>query len=248
MATKLSPKGEEQKKVPVTAPETKDPLKVEKNVKKDDKTASKGGKEPPKDAKDVKKTGKDVKKGDPAQNRDHGRGRQNDHNRGRDRARHGHDDKSGHREHEKEVCRNFLNNRCDRGALCKFYHPRSPSRSRSGADDSSHKRSPVRAPGGEDGEGRVVCRDFLRNMCRRGDDCRFYHPPPEPGSKKQQSSWLTFCHDFQNGHCTRSDCRLVSASDSFCIDNIGFFLRFVQFDITNTIILCCVVSCFHKQK
>ncbi|KAG7168994.1 uncharacterized protein LOC121866469 [Homarus americanus] len=205
MATKQSPKGEEQKKVPVTAPVVnteKEPLKVEKDCKKEDKSPSKGGKESQKDAKDPKKAGKDVKKVDTNQKND--RSRQRENSRSRDRGRHGRDDKSGHRGQEREVCRNFLHNRCDRGILCKFYHPRSSSRSRSGPDD--RKRSPVRAPGEESAD-RVVCRDFIRNMCRRGDECRFYHPPSEPGSKKQRSSWLTFCYDFQNGHCSRSDCR-----------------------------------------
>ena len=56
------------------------------------------------------------------------------------------------------------------------------------------------AVSGQDG----VCRDYLRNVCRRGDRCRFLHPV-DPTSARcdviaQQSSrrGVVFCHDFQN--------------------------------------------------
>nr|XP_045592610.1 uncharacterized protein LOC123754346 [Procambarus clarkii]XP_045592611.1 uncharacterized protein LOC123754346 [Procambarus clarkii]XP_045592612.1 uncharacterized protein LOC123754346 [Procambarus clarkii]XP_045592613.1 uncharacterized protein LOC123754346 [Procambarus clarkii]XP_045592614.1 uncharacterized protein LOC123754346 [Procambarus clarkii]XP_045592615.1 uncharacterized protein LOC123754346 [Procambarus clarkii] len=197
----------EQKKVPVTAPDTKkrEPIVItieDKDNKKDVLPVAKGGK-------DLQKNEKDVKKDDSKQKSDRSRPRER--SRSRDRGRYSRDDRSSQRKQEKEVCRNFLHNRCDRGALCKYYHPRSSSSSRSGPDDSGRKRSPVRAPGDDSG-GRVVCRDFVRNMCKRGDDCRFYHPPSESGSKTQHSSWLTFCHDFQNGLCSRSDCRFFHVS------------------------------------
>nr|XP_053627468.1 uncharacterized protein LOC128685045 [Cherax quadricarinatus] len=69
MATKQVPKGEEQKKVPVTAPvlkTEKELITVDKDHKKDDKAASKGGNV----QKDPKKTGKDVKKADSNQRSD----------------------------------------------------------------------------------------------------------------------------------------------------------------------------------
>ncbi|XP_066940448.1 golgin subfamily A member 6-like protein 2 [Macrobrachium rosenbergii] len=57
-------------------------------------------------------------------------------------------------------------------------------------------------------EERGICRDFLRNMCSRGDTCKFYHPSSGFASAdRRRSSWLVLCHDFQNGHCMRSDCR-----------------------------------------
>jgi len=73
--------------------------------------------------------------------------------------------------------------------------------------------------GGGKGDGKKgdvsVCRDFLRNVCTRGDRCKFAHPegenaPPsgqERGTKLQDK--MEFCHDFQNGRCNRSSCRFI---------------------------------------
>ena len=55
-----------------------------------------------------------------------------------------------------------------------------------------------------------VCRDFLRNVCRRGQRCKFRHPDEsEVDSLVSNSSKpiLTFCHDHQNGICSRTVCR-----------------------------------------
>lgn len=208
MASKQVHKVAEQKKAPVSAnaaKTSKDVKKEEKDLKKDEKQPGKAVKELPKDSKDPKKMEKDAKQSESVQSRGgHGRSRPEERNRSRERGRHSRDDRTNQRGQEKEVCRNFLHGRCDRGVLCKFSHPRSNSRGRS--SDSGRQRSPVHAPGRNDNTDRVVCRDFVRNMCKRGDECRFYHPP-NPENKRQRSSWLTFCHDFQNGHCSRSDCR-----------------------------------------
>jgi len=48
-----------------------------------------------------------------------------------------------------------------------------------------------------------VCRDFLRNVCKRGVHCRYWHPPPDLAVD------VVFCHDFQNAGCRRADCRFV---------------------------------------
>ena len=58
--------------------------------------------------------------------------------------------------------------------------------------------------GNEDG----VCRDFLRNVCRRGNKCKFRHP--EQGEEAKGD--LQFCHDYQNKMCTRSNCKFVHCS------------------------------------
>jgi len=67
---------------------------------------------------------------------------------------------------------------------------------------------------GQDGG---VCRDYLRNVCRRGERCRFLHPVDPTSARRdviaQQSSrrGVVFCHDFQNATgCRRGDtCRYV---------------------------------------
>ena len=67
-----------------------------------------------------------------------------------------------------------------------------------------------------------VCRDFLRNVCRRGDRCRFQHPADPTSARRDVIAAvhhrpLVFCHDFQNAtgckrgtscrfaHCTREE-------------------------------------------
>lgn len=58
-----------------------------------------------------------------------------------------------------------------------------------------------------------VCRDFLRNVCKRGKRCRFRHPDfnevPDLGVQKNE---FIFCHDHQNKECVRSNCRFVHGS------------------------------------
>ena len=64
-------------------------------------------------------------------------------------------------------------------------------------------------------KGDNVCRDFLRNVCRRGDRCKFSHPGGDSGGgdsggqgAKLQDK-MEFCHDFQNNRCNRSQCRFI---------------------------------------
>ena len=65
-------------------------------------------------------------------------------------------------------------------------------------------------------KGDNVCRDFLRNVCRRGDRCKFSHPGGDSGGDgggqgggaKLQDK-MEFCHDFQNNRCNRSQCRFI---------------------------------------
>ncbi|XP_056316516.1 zinc finger CCCH domain-containing protein 10 [Danio aesculapii] len=58
-----------------------------------------------------------------------------------------------------------------------------------------------------------VCRDFLRNVCKRGKRCRFRHPDfnevPDLGVQKNE---FIFCHDHQNKECVRPNCRFVHGS------------------------------------
>ncbi|MEE6471477.1 hypothetical protein FKM82_009282 [Ascaphus truei] len=55
-----------------------------------------------------------------------------------------------------------------------------------------------------------VCRDYLRNVCKRGKRCRFKHPDsedvPDLGVQKNE---FVFCHDFQNKECVRINCRFI---------------------------------------
>lgn len=49
-----------------------------------------------------------------------------------------------------------------------------------------------------------VCRDYLRNVCKRGVHCRYWHP-----SSDVAISGVVFCHDFQNAGCRRIGCRFA---------------------------------------
>ncbi|UXI23179.1 Lysozyme 1 [Sarcoptes scabiei] len=52
-----------------------------------------------------------------------------------------------------------------------------------------------------------VCRDYLRNVCRRGKQCRFKHPDDSETIKNKEP--FVFCHDFQNRECRRDNCRFL---------------------------------------
>lgn len=57
-----------------------------------------------------------------------------------------------------------------------------------------------------------VCRDFLRNVCRRGASCRFRHPEGCEAVELGKQIEYVFCHDFQNRECRRANCRFVHAT------------------------------------
>ncbi|KAF6198253.1 hypothetical protein GE061_008000 [Apolygus lucorum] len=49
---------------------------------------------------------------------------------------------------------------------------------------------------------KAICRDFVRNKCSRGDNCKYLHPK----EKK------VFCHDYQYGRCVRKECAFIHCS------------------------------------
>ena len=61
-----------------------------------------------------------------------------------------------------------------------------------------------------------VCRDFLRNVCRRGKKrCRYLHPDDvDPNAIGVTNgvcrTTFLFCHDYQNGQgCKRDECKFL---------------------------------------
>ncbi|KAL5112675.1 Zinc finger CCCH domain-containing protein 10 [Taenia crassiceps] len=52
-----------------------------------------------------------------------------------------------------------------------------------------------------------VCRDFLRNVCKRGKKCKYRHPVS--ASPLDASLEPIYCHDFQNGVCRRYSCKFL---------------------------------------
>ncbi|KAL8615590.1 hypothetical protein ACOMHN_016167 [Nucella lapillus] len=57
-----------------------------------------------------------------------------------------------------------------------------------------------------------ICRDYLRNVCRRGKRCKYRHATGEENDFDMGSSSKpepTFCHDFQNMGCHRPSCKFL---------------------------------------
>ena len=59
-----------------------------------------------------------------------------------------------------------------------------------------------------------VCRDWVRNVCRRGERCKFSHAGPGGGAEvgvggARLQDKMEFCHDYQNNRCTRALCKYI---------------------------------------
>ena len=54
-----------------------------------------------------------------------------------------------------------------------------------------------------------ICRDYLRNVCKRGSRCKYRHPSLEESKNLGRQVKYTFCHDFQNSGCHRPSCKFM---------------------------------------
>lgn len=54
-----------------------------------------------------------------------------------------------------------------------------------------------------------ICRDFLRNVCRRGKRCKYRHPDPSEAKEMGRKIDYIFCHDYQNKECRRPNCKFI---------------------------------------
>ncbi|GIY29716.1 zinc finger CCCH domain-containing protein 10 [Caerostris darwini] len=62
---------------------------------------------------------------------------------------------------------------------------------------------------GDDGDFKdSVCRDFLRNVCKRGKLCKFKHPEGDEAEALGKKD-VVFCRDFQNKDCKWPNCKFV---------------------------------------
>ncbi|XP_067933540.1 zinc finger CCCH domain-containing protein 10-like [Watersipora subatra] len=60
---------------------------------------------------------------------------------------------------------------------------------------------------GQPEKNKEECRDFKRNVCTKGDNCKYYHPPKDANSIFERNS---VCHDFQNlKGCNRESCKFL---------------------------------------
>ncbi|KAF2354990.1 Arfaptin (AH) domain/BAR domain [Trinorchestia longiramus] len=121
-------------------------------------------------------------------------------------------------------CRDFIFYSCKRRG-CKFIHPAVDSaeykEARASRPELVHReRERSRSPLPEvDSSGKpTVCRDFLRNMCYRGKDCRYKHPSD---GDKEDLPWPQLCIDYRSGNCKRYDCRFLH----YTTDDEEYFMR-----------------------
>lgn len=65
------------------------------------------------------------------------------------------------------------------------------------SDDAAHVGD-MNADGGSQGESlEGVCRDYMRNVCRRGASCKFRHPEQFEAEELGKQIEYVFCHDYQ---------------------------------------------------
>lgn len=71
--------------------------------------------------------------------------------------------------------------------------------------DTSSEESLVSKQNGKDDD---ICRDFLRNVCKRGKRCKYRHPNTDEARDLGRQN-ITFCHDYQNTGCRRGNCKFL---------------------------------------
>ena len=126
------------------------------------------------------------------------------------------------------LCRDYIFYTCKRKD-CKFAHPDADTEEYKNArasrpdlvmrdrerdrerdqQDRDRSRSPIadsEGSGSGGGSRQMVCRDYLRNVCFRGKDCKYAHPSD---GCAEDIPWPQLCIDYRSGSCKRSNCRSV---------------------------------------
>lgn len=77
------------------------------------------------------------------------------------------------------------------------------------SDNNKHDENDNFSLNGDENDSKEnICRDFLRNVCKRGKFCKFKHPEKEEAEALGKKE-LVFCHDFQNKECRRPNCKFL---------------------------------------
>ena len=107
-------------------------------------------------------------------------------------------------------CHDFLNDRCRRPS-CKYVHA---TRNEEGFFLSNGYFPPtINARNREKMFYSDICLDFLRSQCIRGQKCSFKHVSQvDDVSERKVLSRSIFCHDYQDGDCSRPTCKLLHTS------------------------------------
>ena len=69
------------------------------------------------------------------------------------------------------------------------------------------------------GSSNDICRDYLRNVCKRGKRCKYRHPNTNETKDLRRTQDYTFCHDYQNNGCRRPNCKFLHCTreeEEFC--------------------------------
>lgn len=109
-------------------------------------------------------------------------------------------------ENKAPLCELFLMGTCVRGAHCPFRHVR--------------------------GERIIVCKHWLRQLCKKGDDCEFLH--------EYDMSKMPICYFFQKfGECNNKECQYMHvAADSMKTRDCAWYDRgFCKHGQSTTILL-----------
>ncbi|KAK6165761.1 zinc finger CCCH domain-containing protein 10 [Patella vulgata] len=80
-------------------------------------------------------------------------------------------------------------------------NPKMSDNSDSGSEDNFYN-------GKSNGKDYDICRDFLRNVCKRGRRCKYRHPSSNE-SRDSSGQKIVFCHDYQNTGCHRPNCKFL---------------------------------------
>lgn len=104
-------------------------------------------------------------------------------------------------------CHDFMNNQCQR-PFCKYIH--ASHEDEEVFLESGYFSPTLNARNREKMFFSDVCIDNMRNQCVRGTNCQFNHVTKvEAHNERICLSRSIFCHDFQDGGCHRSTCKLV---------------------------------------
>lgn len=107
-------------------------------------------------------------------------------------------------------CHDFQNGTCGR-EFCKYIHA---SRQEEGFFlENGYFPPSMNARNKEKLFYSDICLDFLRSQCIRGTRCTYKHVDHvEDYNERLCLARSIFCHDFQDGNCTRYPCKMVHAS------------------------------------
>ena len=109
-------------------------------------------------------------------------------------------------------CHDFQNGFCKR-AFCKFIH--ASRQEEAFFEENGFFPPSMNARNRDKLFFSNICLDSLRNQCLRGASCHYQHVDKvEQMSERICISRSIFCHDHQEGGCTRPNCKMIHASNA----------------------------------